>query len=492
MVMRAWCAWAVAVSLVAACGSKSTTNSSASSSNGAGDATSGGDVGGSASSGQAGAGGAPTSSSSGTGAGWSAVGGNVGVRNGPEVVWVNELEQPGGNDTGLSFRHIDVGTDDAPVIVGRIYYDAYFGGPEVECDECRDAAIAAYSADGDHLWTLPLLSSVDAEEVETAGLELDDAGGIYVAGSFHGTLTVGQTALVGAVDDLFVLKLTPTGEVAWTKLATGPGLSFVRGIDVTPSGDVAVVGAVESGLSLGGAPLVGASPVPFVARFDTGGTHLYSHSLPAGFQPQSVAMDGTRTFVGGQSDGSMMLSGTAYPAQAPVVVEVLETGEILEHFSRVDTKASVYRMAVQPEGHLRLSGLLRGTMQVGADAIASENPSSLLWQSALYAAGLQGPASSGWARVYGDSAVNQPNWGPAGATLSYGRYDGSAWIGSYVARIVPPGSPLDWQLGLDLFSGTVGEGPNDSVYLAGIFDPAQVLPGGVTVEGPAIVRLDMP
>jgi gliding motility-associated-like protein len=70
-----------------------------------------------------------------------------------------------------------------------------------------------------------------------ADIQIDIDGSIYVTGEFGGTVTFGGQSYSSAGGiDLFIARLTPTGDVTWFKHGGGPGID--RGLKLAIGGDV--------------------------------------------------------------------------------------------------------------------------------------------------------------------------------------------------------------------------------------------------------------
>ena len=76
-----------------------------------------------------------------------------------------------------------------------------------------------------------------------AATALDAAGNTVVAGHFSGTITLGSTTLTSAgYTDIFVARLSPTGQWTQAVSAGGPGQDSANALVLTSSGDVVVAG----------------------------------------------------------------------------------------------------------------------------------------------------------------------------------------------------------------------------------------------------------
>ena len=125
-------------------------------------------------------------------------------------------------------------------ITGYFQSEATFGTLSVTNVGGNDAFIARYNPDGTPLWVRSLSGAGDDRGYAVA---VDAAGNGYVTGHFQNAATFGGESLTnhGGVD-LFLTKLSPSGEVLWTRVAGGPGVDVGYGVAVDAAGDVLICG----------------------------------------------------------------------------------------------------------------------------------------------------------------------------------------------------------------------------------------------------------
>jgi hypothetical protein len=144
-----------------------------------------------------------------------------------------------------------VGTDAA----GNVYTVGYVGGSLSTSD--TDGFVRKYSADGVGLWTQTVQGIVQGTSLFDSAdcIAVDAAGNSYVAGTFRGTLQLGNFSFTSTgILDVFVEKLDTNGDVLWAHQFANTG-NFVSGntfsrdsglapksIAVDNGGNVAVAG----------------------------------------------------------------------------------------------------------------------------------------------------------------------------------------------------------------------------------------------------------
>ncbi len=105
-----------------------------------------------------------------------------------------------------------------------------------------DSFIIKLDSDGNYIWGKNIATSGDNSEWITA-IKLDDAGNIYTAGYFYGTVTIGGTAFTsnGAYDS-FIQKMDAAGNTIWVKTLGGNSYDGVFALEVSTDGSLYMTG----------------------------------------------------------------------------------------------------------------------------------------------------------------------------------------------------------------------------------------------------------
>jgi uncharacterized delta-60 repeat protein len=109
---------------------------------------------------------------------------------------------------------------------------------------------------------------------------LDGAGNSYVAGRFAGTAQFGTNSLTSAgLDDIFISKLDPAGNVVWARRIGGGGFDVANDIAADTNGNLFVTGSFEGTVDFGGTVATNTNSASyrdlFVARFDGNGNLVW-------------------------------------------------------------------------------------------------------------------------------------------------------------------------------------------------------------------------
>ncbi|RYU81001.1 T9SS type A sorting domain-containing protein [Hymenobacter persicinus] len=191
------------------------------------------------------------------------------------------------------------------------------------------AALAALAWPGPvaHAQTVPswqqalLINQTPANLAEVAATALDANGNVYLAGSFLGTITIGNTTLsstAGQDPDVFVAKWSPaTNSFVWAQKAGGTGRDMATALAVNGS-SVYVAGTFASTqASFGSFPLTNSTGVDdiFVAKLtDAGSSSSFGWATRAGGiggdRATALAVSGADVYVAGAFDSPSAFFGT--------------------------------------------------------------------------------------------------------------------------------------------------------------------------------------
>lgn len=155
----------------------------------------------------------------------------------------------------------------------------------------RDVFVASYDAQGALRWARRFGA---AGEDYARGIGADGQGNIYVTGVFSGEPTFGSTVLRGAApgrEQLFLMRMTPAGEVDWVQGITGPGEGHGCEIEVSPSGDSVIACDLTGELRVGDTRVAAQGRRDaFLAGFARDGSPLWVKTLEASGEAASFAL----------------------------------------------------------------------------------------------------------------------------------------------------------------------------------------------------------
>jgi hypothetical protein len=228
--------------------------------------------------------------------------GNVTLKSkGSEDVFVVKMNQQGvviwAVSAGGSSRDVGVGiapdTAGGVLITGTYFNRATFGGRLLKAVGKEDIFVARLDASGGFLWAL----SVGGNQGEVSGgIAGAGNGESQITGAFGGTASFGAKKLTSlGKEDVFVVRVSDTGKVAWVAQAGGTGSDVATGIAERPGGGAVIVGTFTGKPSFGSKKLSSKGQRDlFVAQIDDTGT--FSWASGGGGKSsdvaQAVAVDG--------------------------------------------------------------------------------------------------------------------------------------------------------------------------------------------------------
>jgi hypothetical protein len=182
----------------------------------------------------------------------------------------------------------------AVYLTGDVGGGVDFGGGFLPPGGSRDVFVLKLSASGDHVWSKRYGGS-DLQIGE--GIAVDGAGNVFVAGVFYGDIGFGGPTLSnpGSIDG-FLVKLDPNGNHVWTKHFGATGDQVALAVACDAAGNVVVTGGQEGSVDYGGGALaaIGQHDL-FVARYQPNGAHAWSKIFGDGADQigWGVAVDGS-------------------------------------------------------------------------------------------------------------------------------------------------------------------------------------------------------
>jgi outer membrane protein assembly factor BamB len=198
------------------------------------------------------------------------------------------------------FTRLAVDTAGHIVVAGELIGKFDFGaGPMTAAD--GDVFVVALDPDGKPRWQF---QAGDVGRQLARAVAVDPSGRIVVAGFFENVLTIaGVDYPSQGAYDVFVLRLSPEGEVFDVRTFGSPSEEFIESIAISPTGRIALAGTIEDsavGVSFGGPALLSAGgDDAFVAVLDDGLDPVWSKSFGSGDvdaqhfqQGKRVAFDG--------------------------------------------------------------------------------------------------------------------------------------------------------------------------------------------------------
>ncbi len=114
--------------------------------------------------------------------------------------------------------------------------------------------------------------------LHASAVKTDSAGNVYMAGTFQGTLTWGSNYVSRGAEDVYIMKVVPSGEIAWIRTAGGNNYEAVQSLATDASGNVYVAGTFYGAAQFGSVTLVSQTRLDpmFVTKLDSNGNFLWA------------------------------------------------------------------------------------------------------------------------------------------------------------------------------------------------------------------------
>ena len=206
----------------------------------------------------------------------------------------------GGSESDVAWG-VSVSTDGSAIVTGWFRASATFGATTLTTAGVADVFVAKVSASGEWLWARGA-GGTGSDVGHEAGVSTD--GSAIVTGSFRGSATFGDTTLTSAgTGDAFVAKISATGEWLWARGAGGTGSDIAFGVSVSTDGSAIVTGSFSDEATFGATTLTSAGSTDvFAAKISA--TGAWGWATRAG---GSENEDGSSVSV--LPDGSAIVSG---------------------------------------------------------------------------------------------------------------------------------------------------------------------------------------
>ncbi len=187
-----------------------------------------------------------------------------------------------------------------------------------------NAYLVKYNSSGTVLWVRSFAFASN-NQGNSYGVATDNAGNVFITGTFGGTMVVGSNTFVtytapnnAIYFDMFIVKYDAAGNLLWAQTYSGANVGHEIGYSACTdaSGNLIIAGSYSSPtLTLGSSTLTNVSSYSkyFVAKFNGNGTPLWAKApLPYGMsQAYNIDMDNNgNLFICGAYQQSLAVGGT--------------------------------------------------------------------------------------------------------------------------------------------------------------------------------------
>jgi hypothetical protein len=357
-----------------------------------------------------------------------------------DSVWLAAAELP----PRFLWAHGAVGTTDEEALAvatdsaGNVFVTGYFSGTETIGNSnfvsagAEDIFLVKYDAIGGFLWARQAGGS---GYDEGHGVATDNAGNVYIAGSFQNTASFGLTNLSSSgSNDVFLAKYAPSGDLLWARKAGGTGNDTAYGLAVDPQGNAYITGSFDNGATFGSLSLANNSKSDdiFVAKCSSAGDFVWVRKAGGGEDDvgNGIALDGatnvyvTGYFAGAATFGSTNLTGAGTGLLPDIFLSKYDAAGSLLWVRQAggpgDDRGNA--VAADATGNVWVTGQFYGTNSFGTtNLVANGNGSD------IFVARYDTTGNLIWARRAGGSSII---YGDAGFGIA-SNTNGDAFVTGY-------------------------------------------------------------
>ncbi|MFK7779277.1 MAG: SBBP repeat-containing protein [Gimesia sp.] len=375
-------------------------------------------------------------------------------------------------------------------VTGEFTETAQFADKTVISQGSMDFVLAKYNPQGKLLW----LQTAGGTKIDRGyGVAVDKAGNSYVTGHFQSpTFQIGDKTFKNHGDyDYFIAKYDPAGKLLWAETAGGTGYDYGHGIAVTPEGTCYVAGTFSGAVTFGDSQSKNKGRSMFVAKYDTDGKILWSHLGGNGGSQSGhqIAVDNKgNCYLCGLITGVIELAGLQVGTETKqpdiFLAKFSQTGKLIwSANSGGNANGLSTGVAVDKSGNCYLTGMFKNEAKFGKATLNSAG------EYDIFVARINADGTPGWAYSGGGKkidyglgiAVDQ-----SGNCYVTGEFtDDVKFMGKhmtqlggrdlFITRFSPEGK-LDWleMLGGDKsdLSYAIAVDHNNNVFVSGAFSPS--------------------
>ncbi|MDI1475623.1 hypothetical protein [Polyangium sp. y55x31] len=269
-----------------------------------------------------------------------------------------------------------------PILVGRFPGTLSFGGNTFTSSGGYDAFVAKLDgASGEQLWSRRLGG---AEDQAAWSVTEDAQGNVIVVGEFLGQMSVGGGNSLQSEGgyDVFVAKYDGTdGDHIWSRRFGNSEDQNARGVAVTKTGEILVIGSFSGGVDFGTGLLESAGSFDlFVLTLDNSGNPVRAQRFGDGEDQngRAIAVDaGGNAVITGDFRGKVDFGGTTLTSAGGFdlfVARLDPNGGVTyaKRYGDMDPQRG-YAVRMNAAGNAVVSGIVRGTVDFGGGALTAQN-----------------------------------------------------------------------------------------------------------------------
>ncbi len=341
------------------------------------------------------------------------------------------------------------------IFAGSFAGSVDFGGGVLVSKGGRDAFVSKLDSSGVHIWSKRF---GDGENQDGLSVAADAAGNIFLAGSFAGTLSdLGTSPFTSAGSrDIFVAKISPSGEHLWSKAFGDVQDQYVSSVTVDTNQNVVISGNLLGSMDLGEGMITNQGPQDvFIAKLaNTDGAPLWSNRFGA---PGLVLATINMSAVGGAS-GRTLLTGYmggvgSVSFGGDIISLASQSGLFVADFDAAGSHAwskgfgdTINPLSVavgsfgatDTAGNVALTGYFQGALDFGGGQLASLG-------NDIYLVKFDAGGAHQWSKRFGDDQDQ------VGQGVAYDLDGNLILVGSFQGKVDFGNGPLMSAGGQDIF-----------------------------------------
>ena len=241
----------------------------------------------------------------------------------------------------------------------------------------------------------------DASVQKINDVAFDASGNVYAVGTFSGTLDFGGGSVIATNDDVFVVKLGPSGNHLWSRRYGDAAQQEANSVAVDSAGNVIVVGGMQGAMQVGDTTLTSAGGRDvFAFKLSPSGDKLWARRFGDAATSQTamdVALDAQdNVIVVGNSNGELDFDGKkiGVPGDVDGFVAKLSPGGNAIWAVGIGGSNSQYctNLAVDSVGNVSVTGQFSGAITFSpGNTLTATNPD-------IYVARLDSAGGFLWAK----------------------------------------------------------------------------------------------
>jgi hypothetical protein len=298
---------------------------------------------------------------------------------------------------------VAVDGDGNVIVAGQFQGSISFGADPFDANSGYDVFVAKFDPDGNHLWSQRFGGGDNQYAV---ALAVDGENRIVLGGHFSGTIDLDRPHDSVSYSDLYVAKLSPSGEVLWSKRFGDDGGQLLRDLDVDSAGDIAITGTFNGTINFDGTTYdrvgTGYEDV-FVAKLGADGAVLWSAAYGNDHDQEgtAVALDSAgAVVVGGWTHGALAVGGPTLQNEGGTDIFVAKYDSDGAHAWSKRFGDSDYQyitdVAVDSEDRILLTGHFGGAVNFGGNQLSSTDGLD------VFVAKLAPGGGHSWSQRFGD------------------------------------------------------------------------------------------